>query len=126
MKILQNDLKYMLAAAMLAASLLPAGYGIGWTWYIGIAYLGFNSAVMMLASGVLMNPDVFTRSKKADEKVYRNPMLQFLVQVLTAAYIYGLYNAGFVFTSGFFLFMLGISFMSNLMVSLATSKDETQ
>lgn len=127
MKIPLNDVKYLLAAAVLAASLfLSISYGFEWAWYIGIAYLGFNSTIMMLASGVLTNPDLFTRSNKQEERAYRNPALQFLVQSLTAVYLYGLYNAGFLFASGFFAFMLGISFMSNLMVALATSKGESQ
>jgi len=120
-----NDAKYLLAAVIIAVSLFLASYGMQWAWYIGIAYLGFNAGIMMLASGVLMNPDLFTRPANSVDRPYRNPSIQFLVQVLTALFLYALYNAGFVFTSGFFAFMLGMSTMSNILVALVATKGES-
>lgn len=120
-----KDMRYLLAAAVLAASLFLADYGLAWAWYIGIFYLGFNAGVMALASGVLMNPDVFAKTSKSSERAYRNPMLQFLVQAITAIFLYALYQAGFMFTSGFFAFMLTISITSNFLIALATTKGKT-
>lgn len=112
-----KDIKYVLAAGILAASLILVGYGFEWGWYIGISYLGFNAAVLVLASGVLMNPDIFPQEYR---QTYRNLSLQFLVQCVTVIFLYSLYNAGFAFTTGFFAFMLILSTMSNFLIALAS------
>lgn len=115
----------MIGSVVLAAGLfLPSVLGYAWAIYIAFAYLTLNAIIMVLASGILLNPDVFPQNKKF-EGVYRNHVLQFFVNTITAVFLYKVYTEGFVFLAGFFTFMLTISVVSNIFTALANTKDNT-
>lgn len=117
-----NDTRYVIAAVIMAASLmLPSMMGYAWAIYIAFGYLFFNAAIMVFAAGILMNPDTFPH-KKDFSQVYRNHLLQFFVNAITAVFLYKVYVDGFVFLAGFFTFMLTISAVSNIFTALANTR----
>lgn len=122
MEIPYKDAKYVVAAVVLAATLYIVGLGYAWGWYIAIAYLALNSTIAILASTVLMNPDVFPPTSKYNTPAHRNHLMQFLIHLITAVCIYQMHMSGFVFTAGFFSFMLVMSVCSNVMTALAKPK----
>lgn len=121
MKFPYEDAKYVVAAVIMAATLFIVKLGFGWGWYVGMAYLAFNSGVVILASAVMLNPDVFPQSVKG-EKPYRNHMLQFLVHAITAVCLYYMAAAGYTFAVGFFTFMLVVSVCSNTLTAMDKRK----
>lgn len=121
-----KDLKYVIASIVLAAGLmLPSAIGFPWAIYIAFAYLALNATIMVLAAGILMNPDVFPQ-KKDFENVYRNHALQALVNAITAVFLYKIYIDGFVFMAGFFSLMLTISVISNIFTALSSIRKDQQ
>lgn len=117
-----NDMRYVIAAVIMAASLmLPGVMGYAWAIYIAFGYLFLNAAIMVFAAGILMNPDTFPH-KKDFSQVYRNHLLQFFVNAITAVFLYKVYVDGFVFLAGFFTFMLTISAVSNIFTALANTR----
>lgn len=115
-----NDIRYLIAAAILTASIFMMSYGVTWAIYPAMAYLTLNSWAILLASSVYMNPDVFIRViiKHSATSNYRNHAVQFLIHITTAAFLYQAYLMGYAFTVGFFTFMLSMSVLSNIMTFL--------
>lgn len=119
-----NDLRYVIAAFVMAVGvLLPSVVGYGWTIYVAFAYLFLNAGIMVIAAGILLNPDAFPQRDKF-KNVYRNYLLQFFVNMLTALFLYKIYVDGFMFLAGFFAFMLTISTISNIFAALANIRND--
>ena len=114
-----KDAKYVVPSIILAVSLLLMGW-FTWAIYIAIVFLSINSAAMILVTSTFLNSDLIPI--KSEKKNYRNPMLQFFMHVISIIVLIQIYNAGFVFTSGFLSFMVAISFFANIISVLALRK----
>lgn len=120
---MNKDAKYVVAALIMAAGLaLPSLTGFTWVIYVAFTYLALNAVFMVVAAGVLHNPDIFPR-KESVTPFYRNHALQALVNIITAMFLYKVYIDGFVFLAGLFTFMLTISAVSNTFTALASKKE---
>lgn len=125
MNVSRDDMKYLLAASILAASNTIAGLGFFPAWYIGIGYLSIVTVVYILATGILFNPSLFDYKDAANMAASRgNTTLQLLVHVVSAVYTYNLYSVGFVFISGAFSVMLAMSVWTNLVVIVSNIRNK--
>lgn len=115
----------MIFSAILTVSIFMMSYGVTWAIYPAIAYLALNSAVILLASSVYMNPDIFIHVilKHSLIPSQRNHAIQLLIHITTVVFLYQAYLMGYVFTAGFFTFMLIMSALSNIMTFIQGPKE---
>lgn len=119
---MNSDARYVIAAVIIVTSLmLSSMMGYAWAVYIAFGYLFLNAAIVIFASGILLNPDTFPERKDFSQ-VYRNHLLQFFVHAITAVFLYKVYIDGFVFLAGFFTFMLTTGTVSNIFTALANTR----
>lgn len=122
----RKDVRYVIAGVVLAAGLLlPSAMGLNWAIYVAFAYLSLNAGIMVMAAGILLNPDVFRQTREFSG-VHRNHLLQAMVNTITAVFLYKIYIDGFVFMAGFFTMLLTISVVSNIFTAVASTRKETE
>ena len=75
-----------------------------------MAFMGMNAISMLISAAFLLNSDVISSDLPFQ---YRNPLLQFMMHILSFLALYQIYLLGYIFFSGFMTFMVCISFISN-------------
>jgi hypothetical protein len=80
-----------------------------------MAFMSINAISMVVSAAVLLNLDVISSELPFQ---YRNPLLQFMMHILSFLALYQAYLLGYVFFSGFMTFMVCISLVSNFLYVL--------
>lgn len=114
-----RDLKYVVPSVILAICIVLMSYGLSAGVYLMLAFMSLNAAAMVLTAAIQLNSDILPT--KAEKPVYRNPLMQFMMHVISFLALYQTYVIGYVFFTGFMSFMVVISFVSNLISTIILS-----
>lgn len=111
--------------ALVHAILLTAFHTFGYYWAIYgiIAFMVLPASVVLIAYGFIASSWSIARPTKQGRKIKRNLTLQFLTQLITGVSIYTVYQAGFVFLSGFFAFFLVSMLFSTFFTTILGNPD---
>lgn len=114
-----RDLKYVVPSVILAICIVLMSYGLSAGVYLMLAFMSLNAAAMVLTAAIQLNSDILPT--KTEKPVYRNPLMQFMMHVISFLALYQTYVIGYVFFTGFMSFMVVISFVSNLISTIILS-----
>lgn len=114
-----RDLKYVVPSVILAICIVLMSYGLSAGVYLMLAFMSLNAAAMVLTAAIQLNSDILPT--KVEKPVYRNPLMQFMMHVISFLALYQTYVIGYVFFTGFMSFMVVISFVSNLISTIILS-----
>lgn len=94
--------------AIVHAGLLTAYHTFGYYWavYGLIGFMFLPAAIVLVAYGFIASSWAIAKTSSKGRKIKRNLTLQFFTQLITGVSIYTVYQAGFIFLSGFFAFFL--------------------
>ncbi len=114
-----RDLKYVVPSVVLAICIVLMSYGLQAGVYLMLLFMCVNAFFMVLTAAIQLNSDILPT--KQEKPVYRNPLMQFMMHVISFLALYQTYIIGYVFFTGFMSFMVVISFVSNLISTIILS-----